>query len=454
MAGNSGIDGKWGGIEMSWRKVKLGDLLTESKIISENPSPDKRIKVKLKVLGVEKRGLENEVEGATKQYIRKTGQFIYGKQNFHKGAFGIVPKELDGFESSSDLPAFDVDKSCLPEFIFYFFKQGNFYLELAKIASGVATQRINTAQLFELEIALPSIEVQKQVIAKIKSLENNGIEISTELTHQLSLVKKLRQQILQDAVQGKLVPQNPSDEPAAELLKRIKAEKAKLIAEKKLKKEKELPAIKQEEIPFEIPEGWVWCRLGEIISFGPSNGFSPKESKSGNGIKCLTLTATTSGIFKEQYYKLVDEQIPLNSHLWLEPGDILIQRGNSIEYVGISALYEGVSHEFIYPDLMIKIKLPKIIDTKFIHQVLISPPTRKYFSEKAFGAQKSMPKINQPVVLNTLIPLPPLPEQLRIVKKLEELLQTCNELELSIKQSVLLNEKLLQQVLREALQGD
>ena len=439
---------------MSWRKVKLGDILNESKIISEKPDPDKRIKVKLKVLGVEKRGLENEVEGATKQYIRKAGQFIYGKQNFHKGAFGIVPAELDGYESSSDLPAFDIDKSCLPEFLFYFFKKGNFYLELAKIASGVATQRINTTQLFELEITLPDIEVQKLLISNIKSLEKNGAEISAELTHQLTLIKKLRQQILQDAVSGKLVEQNHGDEPASELLKKIKKEKLKLIAAKELKKVKELPPIKPAEIPFEIPENWRWCRLGEIISFGPSNGFSPKESKSGIGIKCLTLTATTSGIFKEQFYKFVDEQILQNSYLWLEAGDILIQRGNSIDYVGIAALYEGESHNFIFPDLMIKIRLPKMVSSKYIHQVLISPFSRRYFANNAFGAQKSMPKINQPVVLNTLIPLPPLLEQHRIVQKLDELMQICNDLEQSIKLSTAQNDKLLQQVLREALQPE
>ncbi len=119
---------------MNWRNVKLGELLTESRIPCDNPNPDRRIKVRLKVLGVEKRGLENEIEGATKQFIRKAGQFIYGKQNFHKGAFGIIPKELDGFESSADLPAFDVSKECLPEWLFYFFKCGNHYLELKKIA--------------------------------------------------------------------------------------------------------------------------------------------------------------------------------------------------------------------------------------------------------------------------------------------------------------------------------
>lgn len=255
---------------MSWQKVKLGSILTESKVISENPDTNKRITVRLKVLGVEKRGVENEVSGATKQFIRRKGQFIFGKQNFHKGAFGIVPEELDGFESSSDLPAFDIDKSCLPEFLFYFFKQGNYYLELSKIAYGVATQRINMKEFYELEIPLPNIEIQKQIINQFKILEKSGGEISSELTHQLDLIKQLRQAFLREAMQGKLITNDKlritNGETGHELLAKIKAEKAQLIAEKKLKKEKELPPITADEIPFEIPEHWAWCRLGEICS--------------------------------------------------------------------------------------------------------------------------------------------------------------------------------------------
>ena len=106
-------------------------------------------------------------------------------------------------------------------------------------------------------------KVEQKIISLHKS-QLTGSDITSELTHQLDLVKKLRQQLLQDAVQGKLVAQNATDEPASVLLQKIKAEKAKLIAEKKLKKEKELPPIKPEEIPFEIPENWVWCRLGEV----------------------------------------------------------------------------------------------------------------------------------------------------------------------------------------------
>ena len=121
----------------NWKKVKLGSLLTESKIVSVNPNPDKRIRVKLNVLGVEKRPLTKDKKGATKYYIRRAGQFIYGKQNLHKGAFGIVPEELDGYESTSDIPAFDIDESCYSEWIFYFFRKNNFYLKLEDLAQGV-----------------------------------------------------------------------------------------------------------------------------------------------------------------------------------------------------------------------------------------------------------------------------------------------------------------------------
>ena len=115
-----------------WKKVKLGDLWKESKIESLNPDSNKRIKVKLNVLGVEKRSAKNDEKGATKYFIRKSGQFVYGKQNLHKGAFGIIPKELDNFESSSDIPAFDIIPECNPEWIYYFLKQGSFYKKLEK----------------------------------------------------------------------------------------------------------------------------------------------------------------------------------------------------------------------------------------------------------------------------------------------------------------------------------
>ncbi|HMI67416.1 MAG TPA: restriction endonuclease subunit S, partial [Cyclobacteriaceae bacterium] len=272
---------------MSWKKIKLGELLTESRIPAIRPDTNKRIKVKLKVLGVEKRPIENEKEGATKQFERKRGQFIYGRQNFHKGAFGIVPDELDGFESSADLPAFDVRGDCLATWLFYFFKIGNRYLELEKLARGVGSKRIHPEQLSQIEIPLPSIEEQKHLISKFRRAETQSSEISNEFTHQLHLLKQLRQAFLREALQGKLVVQDLNDESGSELLTRIKTEKMQLIRERKIRKEKELPKIGAEEIPFEIPKNWTWCRLGEIalsISTGPFGTMLHKSDYVENGI--------------------------------------------------------------------------------------------------------------------------------------------------------------------------
>ncbi len=440
---------------MSLRKVKLGDILTESKIVSENPNPDRRIKVRLKVLGVEKRGLENEVEGATKQYIRKAGQFIYGKQNFHKGAFGIVPLELDGFESSSDLPAFDIDKSCLPEFIFYFFKQGNFYLELAKIASGVATQRINTNQLFDLEIPLPDIKIQKQLISKLKLLEDVGNLIFTELTHQLSLVKKLRQQLLQDAVQGKLVEQNKKDEPASELLKKIKAEKEQLIKAGKLKKEKELPAIKEEDIPFDIPENWVWCRLGEIlteIKYGTSQSCDYDSTKN-SGV--LRIPNVSGGVLNGDDLKYTNLTSKEQKELALGENDILIIRSNgSRELVGKTVLVTSEFVGYAYAGYLIRFKYnSKLINPSFLLLATTAPYFRELV-ETPLRTTVGINNINTEEISNLLIPLPPINEQKQIAEKLDKLIQNSNELEESIKKSASENEKLLQQVLREALRKE
>lgn len=436
---------------MSWKKVKLGELLSESRIPCDNPNPDRRIKVKLKVLGVEKRGLENEIEGATKQFVRKAGQFIYGKQNFHKGAFGIIPKELDGFESSADLPAFDVSKNCLPEWIFYYFKQGNYYLELSKIARGVATQRIHPEQIYDLEIPLPDLKTQREVLSRIDSLEESGKAISTELTHQLTLVKKLRQQLLQDAVQGKLVEQDPNDEPASELLKRIKAEKEILIAEKKLKKEKELPPIKPEEIPFEIPKNWVWCRLGALrdIRYSLSYGVLVPGNDVPNGIPFIRVQDLDYADKNEMPIKHISPAIDKQySKTRLVGGEILICVVGSIGKVALS------SDSWIGANIaraVCRYMPNQNISRQYLFYSLTSPFIQSFFQE---GKKSINPTLNVNVLETTLIPLPPLAEQNRIVQKLDELMQYCNELEASIKQSESQNSTLLQQVLREALRKE
>jgi len=117
------------------------------------------------------------------------------------------------------------------------------------------------------------------------------------------------------------------------------------------------------------------------------------------------------------------------SSLWLEDGDVLIQRSNTIEYVGASAVYRGPSHAFIYPDLMMKLRFSAEVALDYVHLVLLSSSTRRFFRARASGTAGSMPKINQGVVSSAPVPLPPLAEQKRIVAKVEQLMMLCDDLE-------------------------
>ncbi len=134
--------------------------------------------------------------------------------------------------------------------------------------------------------------------------------------------------------------------------------------------------------------------------------------------------------------------------------EILIQRGNSIDFVGVSAIYNGESHKFIYPDLMMKLKPVKSISEIYLHHALMSSYCREYFRDNATGAQKSMPKINQGVVSSALIPICSLEEQKAIVVKVEKLLTLCNQLETQVTHNQSHAEQLMQAVLKEAFSQD
>jgi type I restriction enzyme, S subunit len=425
--------------------VKIGELIKESRIPATNPNPDKRIRVKLHVLGVEKRPYENEIAGATKQFERKAGQFIYGKQNFHKGAFGIIPKELDGYETSADIPSFDLRKNCLAEWVYYFFKIGNKYLELEKYARGVGSKRIHPDQISDIEIPLPEISEQRRLINYFKEIEKNYFTISAELFTQLDYVKQLRQTFLKEAMQGKLVPQNPKDEPASELLKKIKAEKLRLLNGKK---EKPLPEIKPEEVPYEIPKNWVWCRLGEICS-KIGSGSTPRGSNyAKTGIPFIRSQDVYNNklIFEDITYITKEVHDGMNGTKVYAKDVLLNITGGSM---GRCALVPDDFKEGNVSQHVCIIRTINI-DNNFLHYVVLSPYFQRFVFNSTTGAgREGLPKYN---LERFPFPLPPLSEQHRIVKKLDELMKLCDELEHSIKQSKEQSENLLQTVLREALE--
>ena len=185
----------------------------------------------------------------------------------------------------------------------------------------------------------------------------------------------------------------------------------------------------EDEIPFDLPDGWAWSRLLSIIEEKPTNGYSPKGVEYITNVRNLTLTATTSGFFKPNEFKYVDVKIAPDSKYWLKHNDILIQRSNSRELVGTSCIYDDKDAAFIYPDLMMKIHLMSSIDVRYIDSVLKSTLTREYYITNATGSAGSMPKINQSIVANTLVSLPPYAEQKLLVRYLDEVMNITNSIE-------------------------
>ena len=142
----------------------------------------------------------------------------------------------------------------------------------------------------------------------------------------------------------------------------------------------------------------------------------------------MVLSATTKGVFDPTAYKFIDADIPKDSYLWVRKDDVLIQRSNSLDYLGMSCVYRGEDCQFVYPDLMMKVRVNGAINLEYFDYALKSHVTHKYFVDHATGTAGNMPKINGEVVMLTPIPLPPLAEQKRIVAKVKEMLAACEVL--------------------------
>jgi len=430
---------------MSWKKVKLGEICTIEKgttgILKAIPG-----EYPLVVTGEERKS-HNEFQFDNEAVIIPLvsgtghGHASIKRIHFQKGKFAL------GSILCAVIPK---DKTQLSSEYLYRFLDLNKEDELVARMKGMANVTLPIKEIAQIEIPLPTLKEQTEFVEKYKKLENKSDSLSTELTHQQTLIKKLRQQFLQDAVQGKLTAEFRTLHPelvegansATELLKKIKAEKALLIAEKKLKKEKELPHIKPEEIPFDIPKGWVWCRLGEICNYGSS----PKAEPS--SLINTTWVLDLEDIEKETSRLLCKirfaERNSLSTKSKFKKGEVLYSKLRPYLDKVIVADEDGVCTTEILP-----LKFYGGINPYFLCFTLKRKDFLSYVNSVTKGMK--MPRLGTNEGQLALVPLPPLSEQHQIVQNLEQIMQTCNELEESIKQSATLNDKLLQQVLREAL---
>ena len=179
----------------SFQTKKVKDHLSESKI----PGIDdinKRLTVKLNLKGISIRESKTiEVEGATKQFIRKSGQFIYGKQNLHKGAFGIIPEDLDSYLTSSDIPSFDFKGEINPKWFYYYFSRKSFYENLERLSTGTGSKRISPKDFLNIKIDIPDLNEQDKIVYLLENIDKKIGDLTGEILQMNKFKKGLLQQM-------------------------------------------------------------------------------------------------------------------------------------------------------------------------------------------------------------------------------------------------------------------
>lgn len=233
-------------------------------------------------------------------------------------------------------------------------------------------------------------------------------------------IKKLRELILELAVRGKLVPQDPNDEPASELLKRIAAEKTELMKQGKIKKQKSLAKINEDETPFELPESWEWTSLGFLTNYGQCDKAEPEDAKSNTWIVELEdIEKETSRLlnrvtFSERPFK--------SSKNRFSCGDVLYGKLRPYLNKVLIADDDGVCTTEIIP-----VRPFNGITSEYLSILLKSPSFIRYANESTHGM--NMPRLGTDKAINALTPLAPVNEQINIVQKVNELMSLCDQLE-------------------------
>ena len=323
-------------------------------------------------------------------------------------------------------------------YVFYLYKSAGLIG-----GKGIGIQGLSTNALGSLFIPLPPLAERRRIVEKIEQLLpfiEKYEQAETQLTTlNTTFPEMLKKSILQEAVQGKLVPQNPDDEPASVLLERIRAEKQKLIKAGKIKKSKhESVIITRDKIPyeildgkerciadevlFEIPESWCWCRWGNL-SESIQYGYNAPAKEHGR-IKMVRISDIQDNavLWDTVPFCNIDEK-SIETYL-LKPNDILFARTGGT--VGKSYLVRNVPEDAIYAGYLIR--------TRYSANLL--PEYLKFFMESELywfqlrngTIATAQPNCNGKTLANMLVPIPPFAEQKRIVAKIEELMQYCDKL--------------------------
>jgi type I restriction enzyme, S subunit len=439
-----------------WNKIKIGEFLFE-RAGKYKPDAEKIVGLK-RIDKIDFSGSFHIAQkpSKTNMILIKPGDLVISGINVAKGAMGI-------YSGNEDVTAtihyssytFDKDQISL-EYFKRFLRSPEFIKLLEEQVKGGIKTEIKPKHLLPLEISLPTLEKQQDIAAHFQEVESGKNKLKNEITHQQTLLKKLRQQILQEAIEGRLTAdfraQNPDIEPAGELLARIKAEKEQLIKDKKLKKGTlTSKSITKREI--EIPNSWMWCKGDEVFFVTKLAGFEyTKHIKLKDIGEVPVIRAQNVRPFKIKTNKL--KYIDIETSLLLERC-ALVKRSLLVTFIGAGigdvAHFDEKKRWHLAPNVA-KMELfsncEGYLNLKYFNIFLLSH-TGQYELFKHVKAT-AQPSLSMGTIRDIDYPIPPLPEQKAIATKVEKLLTLCDQLETQITTDQTHTEQLMQAVLKEA----
>lgn len=406
-------------LETIVEKMANGANLPQSEVQLEGYLPISRIEtIALEEVDLKRVKYVEADEKIIEKYALRKGDILFSHINSdkHLGKTAIFNGEVDLIHGIN-LLLIRAKEGFDKKLLNYLFKHYRFQGKFIDVAQRAVNQSsINQKKLNRFQVPLIPESEQKRIVTKLDALFGHLDVLREKLDRIPELLKNFRQQVLTQAVTGEMTKEWREGKGLGE---------------------------------------WPQKVLSELIIDKPRNGYSPKGVGFVTEVKSLTLSATTKGYFDPIHIKYLDIERPgRDSHLWLKNGDILIQRSNTLDYVGTSAIYDGEDFDFIYPDLMMKLTVNNMIETKYLYFVLSTNKTKEYFRRNATGTAGNMPKINQGTVMATPIPYPEKEEQQEIVKRIESFFSLADKIESQYQILKANIDQLPQAILNKAFRGE
>ena len=422
-------------IPENWTWVKLGTVCTIAR--GGSPRPIKEYITTaddgvnwIKIGDTEKNG---KYISSTAEKIKPSG--VPKSRMVHAGDFLLTNSmsfgrpyilKIDGCIHDGWLVISQINKIFDQDYLYWMLSSNYAYIQFCGKVSGAVVKNLNSDKVANSVFPLPPLAEQKRIVAKIEELLPyiDRYEQAWSKLEQFNsrFPEDMKKSLLQYAIQGKLVEQRPEDGTAEELFARIQEEKQRLIAQKKIKKEKPLPEITDDEKPFDIPESWRWVSVGSVCT-NIQYGSSQKSATSGK-VAVLRMGNIQDGKLILDKLVYTSDETEIEKYP-LKYNDLLFNRTNSKELVGKTAIYKG-EIPAIYAGYLVRIT-PLYINSDYLNYVMQSQFYWSYCQSVRSDAI-GQSNINAEKLKRFVFPLPPIAEQKRIVEKLEQLLPLCERL--------------------------